>query len=219
MVHFIDNHDVPRWLSEFPDRERLRLAIGFLLTTDGIPCIYYGTEQDFRGGPDPSNREDMWQSNFRTDGQTYQWMKTMISARKTLAPLRRGDLRFTMTSDKDVNADPIGSCGVCSNNNFLNQESCEGAGHGWGAANCENVGILAFERTYEDETVLVILNTHPTKAARTWSQGAPMQTNLGGSAGLRDTLDGDFQTSTDADGGLDLELPPNSIRILTKAGD
>ena len=31
-----------------------------MLTQDGIPCVYYGTEQDFHGGNDPENRERMF---------------------------------------------------------------------------------------------------------------------------------------------------------------
>ena len=32
----------------------------YLYTWDGIPCMYYGTEQLFHGGVDPTNREDMF---------------------------------------------------------------------------------------------------------------------------------------------------------------
>ncbi|MCX7807246.1 MAG: alpha-amylase family glycosyl hydrolase, partial [Deltaproteobacteria bacterium] len=53
LVNFIDNHDVPRFLFERPDEggpHALRAALAYLLTQDGIPCIYYGTEQEFGGG-------------------------------------------------------------------------------------------------------------------------------------------------------------------------
>lgn len=30
------------------------------MTSDGIPTIYYGTEQKLSGGRDPANREDLW---------------------------------------------------------------------------------------------------------------------------------------------------------------
>lgn len=99
LVHFMDNHDVPRWLYDFPDVRKLRNALVFLLTTDGIPCLYYGTEQDFRGGPDPSNREDMWHSGFRTDGETFRHTQKLIRLRKQHAPLRRGSLEFRWASE------------------------------------------------------------------------------------------------------------------------
>jgi cyclomaltodextrin glucanotransferase len=63
LVTFIDNHDMPRLLSLGCDREALRLAIDLILTSRGIPCIYYGTEQylhnDTDGGDDPYNRPMM----------------------------------------------------------------------------------------------------------------------------------------------------------------
>ncbi|MFZ9874501.1 MAG: Ig-like domain-containing protein, partial [Candidatus Methylacidiphilales bacterium] len=36
------------------------MALVFMYTTRGIPSLYYGTEQDFNGGADPANREDMF---------------------------------------------------------------------------------------------------------------------------------------------------------------
>ncbi|MCA9542927.1 MAG: hypothetical protein KC613_01010, partial [Myxococcales bacterium] len=43
LVTFLDNHDVPRFLYQYPDLGRLRSALAHQLTMDGIPCIYYGT--------------------------------------------------------------------------------------------------------------------------------------------------------------------------------
>ncbi|NJK59579.1 MAG: cyclomaltodextrin glucanotransferase, partial [Oscillatoriales cyanobacterium SM2_1_8] len=63
LVTFLDNHDMPRFLSLNGDGELLRLAVGLLLTSRGIPCLYYGTEQylhnDAHGGHDPYNRPMM----------------------------------------------------------------------------------------------------------------------------------------------------------------
>ena len=48
-MNFIDNHDV----AALPlrrgqgDKDALRNALLFLITEEGIPCLYYGTEQDF----------------------------------------------------------------------------------------------------------------------------------------------------------------------------
>jgi glycosidase len=60
-------HDLARFLFAYRELnetdegaiEALRSALFFLFTWDGIPCIYYGTEQGFHGGVDPGNREDM----------------------------------------------------------------------------------------------------------------------------------------------------------------
>ncbi|WP_448573100.1 alpha-amylase family glycosyl hydrolase [Trichothermofontia sp.] len=63
LVTFVDNHDMQRFLSLNPDGDRLRLAIGLIMTCRGIPCIYYGTEQylydNTQGGNDPYNRPMM----------------------------------------------------------------------------------------------------------------------------------------------------------------
>ena len=99
LVNFMDNHDVPRFLYEFPELAKLHAALVYLLTIDGIPCIYYGTEQAFDGGPDPSNREDMWLSGFATDGATFKHVQQLIALRKELAPLRRGDVTFRWSTE------------------------------------------------------------------------------------------------------------------------
>ncbi len=99
LVHFLDNHDVPRFLYEFPDVKKLHTALAYQLTADGIPCIYYGTEQDFRGGPDPSNREDLWLSGFATSGETFKYLAKLTALRKAHVALRRGDMKFRWSTD------------------------------------------------------------------------------------------------------------------------
>ncbi len=55
-VTFADNHDqigrspIARFLHKDPYREQAALVVGYLLTSLGVPCIYYGTEQGFDGG-------------------------------------------------------------------------------------------------------------------------------------------------------------------------
>ncbi|HEX8953308.1 MAG TPA: alpha-amylase family glycosyl hydrolase [Polyangia bacterium] len=90
MVNFMDNHDVTRFLFDKPSPAALQNALAYLFTEDGIPCIYYGTEQEFNGGNDPTNRERLWDTGFRTDGGTFQWIQKLIKVRKAYAPLRHG---------------------------------------------------------------------------------------------------------------------------------
>src|SRR5205085_10567592 len=45
LVTFIDNHDMARFLSVNNNQNRLHEALAFVLTSRGVPCIYYGTEQ------------------------------------------------------------------------------------------------------------------------------------------------------------------------------
>jgi glycosidase len=90
MVNFMDNHDVTRFLFDKPSTAALQNALAYLFTEDGIPCIYYGTEQEFNGGNDPTNRERLWDTGFRTDGGTFQWIQKLIKIRKAYATLRHG---------------------------------------------------------------------------------------------------------------------------------
>src|SRR5665213_393990 len=67
LVTFLDNHDQPRFLSSRwanNNLDRLKVALAFLYTARGIPCLYYGMEQAFNGGKDPYDREDMFPGQF-----------------------------------------------------------------------------------------------------------------------------------------------------------
>ena len=63
LVTFFENHDMPRLQSLGASAEVVNLALTLLLTSRGIPCIYYGCEQylhdDTEGGGDPYNRPMM----------------------------------------------------------------------------------------------------------------------------------------------------------------
>jgi glycosidase len=68
LVTFLDNHDNPRFLSTSESNNntnRLEVALAFLYTSRGIPCLYYGTEQGFDGTTDPNDREDMFAGEFK----------------------------------------------------------------------------------------------------------------------------------------------------------
>lgn len=60
MVTFIDNHDMPRFISLCRnDANRMKLALKTLLSWRGIPSLYYGTETPLSGAKEPDNRADM----------------------------------------------------------------------------------------------------------------------------------------------------------------
>jgi glycosidase len=68
LVNFLDNHDNPRFLSTSESNNNtnaLEVALAFLYTSPGIPCLYYGTEQGFDGTTDPNDREDMFAGEFK----------------------------------------------------------------------------------------------------------------------------------------------------------
>jgi len=102
LVNFMDNHDVPRFLYDRPDAQgpaALRAALAYLLTEDGIPCIYYGTEQEYAGGNDPANREPLWWSGYRTDGETFRWIARLTRIRRGYRALTHGDFQLVWTTE------------------------------------------------------------------------------------------------------------------------
>jgi len=85
-ITFVDNHDREgqpvrgRFLYNNIFYRQIILAIGYILTSVGIPCIYYGSEQGFNGGgkderyPDKYIRECMFGGNwgaFNTTGHHF----------------------------------------------------------------------------------------------------------------------------------------------------
>lgn len=84
LITFIDNHDMARFQSLNPDPDMLRLAIDLIMTTRGIPCIYYGTEQylhnDTNGGNDPYNRPMM--ENWDMETPVYRDIRLLSGLRR-----------------------------------------------------------------------------------------------------------------------------------------
>lgn len=88
LVTFIDNHDQPRFLATNKangDTNKLTQALVLLYTLQGIPCLYYGTEQAFNGRGDPYNREDM---KFEDTKPLYQLIKKLNTLRRQNRDLR-----------------------------------------------------------------------------------------------------------------------------------
>lgn len=100
LVNFIDNHDIPRFLWNIDDERRLGAALTYLLTMDGIPCIYYGTEQGFNGGNDPANRENLWLSGFNRQAPFFQQISALSKVRRTYEPMRRGGFSVKWASER-----------------------------------------------------------------------------------------------------------------------
>ena len=102
LVTFIDNHDMPRFLSVNNNTNRINEATAFLLTSRGIPSIYYGDEQylhnDTSGGGDPYNRPMM--ASFST-------ITTAYSLIHSLATLRQQNpaLAYGTTQQRWINSD------------------------------------------------------------------------------------------------------------------
>jgi len=113
--NFIDNHDNPRFLYQNGDKIAFKAALAFTLSAVGIPIVYYGDEQAYGGGPDPNNREQLW-TNFDTNSDIYQYIKTILTFRKktqfynntqiqrwsddTFYAFTRGNIFFAFTNSK-----------------------------------------------------------------------------------------------------------------------
>lgn len=92
-VTFVDNHDVDRLVGQDPgpdDIRRLRLALAYLLTSPGIPVIYYGTEVGLGGiQANHDNRRDMpWDAPPYPEVREY--LRQLAGLRQELLALRRG---------------------------------------------------------------------------------------------------------------------------------
>ena len=101
LVTFLDNHDNPRFLSNSgATTNRLAVALEFLYTSRGIPCLYYGTEQAFNGTTDPNDREDMFDGqfeqgpslgdNFNETHPLFRLVAELNNFRRNYIALRRG---------------------------------------------------------------------------------------------------------------------------------
>ena len=192
-VNFLDNHDLPRFLFDSPP-EVLRVAMGYLFTWDGIPCLYYGTEQGFAGGVDPANREDMFRGNpaagyapFAQDHALFQETAGWIALRKERAALRRGDVQVKWSVSEP------------------------------GAR--RDAGIFAFERAADGDKVLVVLNAGAVASeacAPAGEGGACLTSSFPAGTVLRDHAPGnDGATFTVGAGGtVTVRVPPRTVRVL-----
>ncbi|WP_234410610.1 alpha-amylase family glycosyl hydrolase [Caldalkalibacillus mannanilyticus] len=97
-VTFIDNHDMDRFTKVNGNTRNTDMALAVLLTSRGVPTIYYGTEQYMTGNGDPANRQMM--TSFNTNTRAYQ----IIQA---LAPLRKANpaLAYGTTQERWISPD------------------------------------------------------------------------------------------------------------------
>jgi len=95
LVTFIDNHDMPRFMSAGATERRVDLALALILTCRGTPCIYYGTEQylhnDTNGGADPYNRPMMEKWDISTPA--FRLVKRLAALRRENPAIQRGSHR------------------------------------------------------------------------------------------------------------------------------
>jgi alpha-amylase len=184
LVNFLDNHDVPRFLYN-SDVPSLHLALTFIMTEDGIPCVYYGDEQEFSGGNDPANREDMWSSGFDTSGATFQWVRKLTRMRKAYVALRRGDIKVVWSSDRVADETDAGL--------FAFERAGGDAGDGY---------------------ALVVLNTNKVHDSTPVFNSMPMVVSQPQGTVLVDVLGNLGSVTVGGAGTLGLTLPPLTGAVL-----
>jgi glycosidase len=200
LVNFLDNHDLPRFMfdestgTEKTDVGQLYAALTYLYTWDGIPCLYYGTEQQFHGGVDPKNREDMSLGNpddgfapWAEDHPTFKLAQGLIQMRKDHAALRHGSVTVRWST------------------------TVTGARR--------DAGIFGFERIAPEEKALVVINASgqaSESCAPTAEGGACMMTAFATGTTLKDVApNSDGKTFTvKSDGSVDVTVPAHTGRVL-----
>jgi len=165
VVTLFDDHDQvrkgsykARFCAGSPEFRKLLLNVLALNTTTlGIPCIYYGTEQGFDGQGDGDRyiRESMFGGEFGAFGSrgrhffnesepVYQELAKILALRKQKIALRRG-------------------------RQYLRPISGDGVGFGypqvWGG---RMLSIVPWTRHFDDQHILLALNTDPNNAQQAW---------------------------------------------------
>ena len=187
-INFIDNHDVPRFLFT-GSKKGLANALTFTFTTQGIPCLYYGTEQEFAGGNDPSNREDLWPTGFAKDNGTFKHIQRLAKIRKESAALRKGAIGVVWSSERGGDEEDAGI--------FAFERSGGDAGNDY---------------------ALVIFNAREDKEGAPAFEGAPMKVNLEAGTQLKDALGSGREVTVGAGGTVIIDPPmaPQSALILVE---
>jgi alpha-amylase len=180
LVNFIDNHDVDRFLYDAAgDVPALKNALTLLYAEEGVPDLYYGTEQNFHGGNDPANREVLWDTGFDTTNDTFVYIAKLARIRRTYAALRRGDTSVVWST---THVGTESDAGI-----FAFERTGGDAGSAY---------------------ALVVLNTNEAQASATSNGGSTMQTTLAPNTVLVDVLADTLPTYTvDANGQLNLQVP------------
>jgi len=114
---FADNHDLNRFATSIGSNlKKWKMGVGFLLTTRGVPCIYYGTEilmtgeeskghgfirQDFPGGW-AGDQVNAFKPAGRTKEQNeaFNFMRTLLNWRKNSNVIRLGKLKHFIPEDE-----------------------------------------------------------------------------------------------------------------------
>lgn len=149
-VVFADNHDVWRLRGELDDPLAAEIALTVVFTVDGIPSVYYGTEQGLDGRVHHEARERLWDVGFDETAPAYRHIARLASLRRESEALRYGASIVRYASESG-GADEVPA---------------------------EDAGMLAYERVHERERVLVVVNTSLDDSVARFTTGFAPGTRL-----------------------------------------
>jgi len=104
-VDFSEDAKLAGWTRDIENRdasgfEKLQMLTAFLMTTPGIPCIYYGDEVGMPGGNDPDNRRMMIFDGLDSlQQQTFDNASALAKLRSSNMALTYGDMRMILADD------------------------------------------------------------------------------------------------------------------------
>lgn len=91
----LGSHDTERILTRLGgDNRKVQLAYLLQFSLPGAPAVYYGDEIGLKGRKDPGCRGAFPWNEKRWNQDLLHWVKKLISVRKEIEPLRRGDIHF-----------------------------------------------------------------------------------------------------------------------------
>ena len=99
-LNLFDSHDMPRFLTCVgEDVNTLKLALLFMFSYIGAPCIYYGDEIGLTGGHDPDCRKGFPWDETTWNRDLLNYTKAVIAIRKEYPALRRGSFHRLYSTD------------------------------------------------------------------------------------------------------------------------
>jgi glycosidase len=198
-VSFLDNHDQHQrfYYSDPTDPHaydhQLTMAVACLFALQGIPCLYYGTEQGLHGSGDSPEavREALWgkPNAFDPTHPFYQAISEVATVRNEQPALRYGRQYFRPVS---------------------------GNGFHFGMST-HSPGVLAFSRILSDDEVVVVANTDPHLP---WQGEVLVDLELNPPGAAYTPLYSNRRTAQDAptgpvvakpDGGAEIHHPDGSV--------
>jgi cyclomaltodextrinase / maltogenic alpha-amylase / neopullulanase len=97
----LGTHDTERLFSKLGDNlDKVKLAFLLQFAFPGAPAVYYGDEVGMQGGKDPSSRAAFPWDDLDNNTELRNWVKSLITIRKQLPVIRRGDYHRILVDDR-----------------------------------------------------------------------------------------------------------------------